>query len=100
MTTLDRIDSILNAISSVLETEREKEYRSLFLEKHIQDPFLDSKRRINDIECCICFEDVDSLCLEGKICPRVTVCGHMFHETCLMKHTKTNKKCPSCRHEF
>lgn len=47
----------------------------------------------NNIECPICYDDIDVL----KNCV-TTECGHKFHCNCLMKNSATNGfSCPMCR---
>ena len=44
------------------------------------------------IECSICLEEIEDE--EDKY---ITLCNHIFHQSCLIKWIKDNQNCPICR---
>ncbi|CAD7963279.1 unnamed protein product [Amoebophrya sp. A25] len=48
----------------------------------------------NDDESAIC-----TICLEplGKKAKKMPMCGHLFHDACIMESLEHNKSCPLCR---
>lgn len=47
------------------------------------------------LQCPVCMEDFNK---EHKI--KKTVCGHYFHESCLVHWLKVNRNCPLCRRDL
>jgi len=46
--------------------------------------------------CAIC-QDV---MLGSETCRKLTVCGHLYHKTCIDQWFQTNVHCPTCRHDI
>ena len=46
-------------------------------------------------ECTICYDD-----LSTNIIRKVIVCGHIFHDECLVKWLKERETCPNCKHSL
>ncbi|KAJ4842171.1 hypothetical protein Tsubulata_050174, partial [Turnera subulata] len=47
----------------------------------------------NSGECAICFADFK----DGDSCKVLSVCSHMFHQTCINDWLAREKHCPLCR---
>merc|ERR1711991_369971 len=47
--------------------------------------------------CVICMTEFAAT--RDNDCRRIHVCGHLFHDACLTRWFKENKKCPICNRE-
>lgn len=54
-----------------------------------------AKGKINDECCSVCLCDLS----EGTL-RKIILCGHVFHDECLMNWTKMNESCPNCKQKL
>ena len=55
-----------------------------------------SESALSSRECQICYEELK----KQRFCLKFPVCGHEFHEECLLKWIKMKPNCPVCRRGF
>lgn len=56
---------------------------------------IESKSKMYHKECTICYDD-----LSNNVIRKIIVCGHIFHDECLIKWLKERETCPNCKHSL
>lgn len=103
---IENIDKLLTSIDFLEENEnelREIDIRGTMLANdRLARSHIFAQKSQNNSDCSICWEDIDSVGLSGIKDPSVTICGHLFHLSCLSMHVKKSgkKTCPACRTSF
>lgn len=54
-----------------------------------------NKSKMYHKECTICYDDLSS-----NVIRKVLVCGHIFHDECLIKWLRERETCPNCKHSL
>lgn len=62
---------------------------------NINEEKIDTKHKIDDVDCPICYENINSS--NEKIIQCKKQCKHYFHQECLLLWINTNPSCPLCR---
>lgn len=87
-----RQNFILDRLSRINERLTSNTYKLLILQRRMLDymPVSMVKTCVDPDECSICYQKKK----ENKI---ITVCNHIFHQSCLESWTSIKNNCPYCR---
>jgi hypothetical protein len=68
---------------------------SIWMPKISYKKLMEHKSKMYHNECTICFGDLSENAIR-----KVIVCGHIFHDECLIKWLKERETCPNCKHSL